>query len=55
MEKRCFEEIKENYEDYILLIKSFMNYIETDYKGNKMDLPLIPGSKVHFCMAIVRF
>ena len=35
--KRCFEEIKENYEDYILLIKSFMNYIETDYKGNKME------------------
>ena len=47
--KRCFEEIKENYEDYILLIKSFMNYIETDYKGNKMEPAfLVPGSKVHF-------
>lgn len=47
-QKRCFEEIKENYKDYILLIKSFMNYIETDYKGNKMEPAfLIPGSMVH--------
>ena len=46
--KRCFEEIKENYEDYIFLIKSFMNYIETDYKGDKMESAfLVPGSKVH--------
>lgn len=48
-QRRCFEEIKENYEDYILLIKSFMNYIETDYKGNKMEPAfLVPGSMVHF-------
>ena len=47
--KRCFEEIKENYEDYILLIKSLMNYIETNYRGSKMEPAfLVPGSKVHF-------
>lgn len=47
--KRCFGEIKENYEDYILLIKSFMTYIEMNYNGNKMEpFFLVPGSKVHF-------
>lgn len=46
--KRCFEEIKENYEDYVLLIKSFMKYIETDYKGNKTEPAfLVPGSKAY--------
>ncbi len=47
--KRCFEEIKENYEDYILLMKSFINYIETNYRGSKIEPPfLVPGSKVYF-------
>lgn len=47
--KRCFKEIEENYEDYILLIKSLMNYIETNYKGNKTEPAfLVSGSKLHF-------
>ena len=43
--KRCFEEIKENYDDYIALISALMNYIETDYVGSKSDVAfLVPGS-----------
>lgn len=43
--KRCFEEIKENYDDYIALIRALMNYIETDYVGSKSDVAfLVPGS-----------
>ncbi len=48
-QKRCFEEIRENYKDYILLVKSFIKYIEADYKGNKAKPALLaPGSMVHF-------
>lgn len=46
--KRCYEEIRENYEDYILLIKSLMNYIELSYQGDKEPPFLVPGSWVHF-------
>lgn len=50
--KRCFEEIKENYKDYILLVKSFLRYIEMDYRGDKTEPSfLVPGSKVHFADA----
>lgn len=47
--KRCFEEIRENYEDYIILIKSFVKYIETSYSGDKTKKEcLVLGSIVDF-------
>lgn len=47
--KSCFEKIKENYADYIVLVRAFMKYIETNYVGNKTDdVLLVPGAIVHF-------
>lgn len=47
--KRCFEEIKENYDDYIVLIKALLSYIDKNYFGEKTEPAfLVPGSKVHF-------
>lgn len=47
--RRCFEEVSENYYDYILLIKTILRYIETEYSANKTDPPfLVPGSIWHF-------
>lgn len=44
---RCFEEIKENYNDYILLLGALMKYIEVDYCGNKTDSPFfISGREI---------
>jgi len=47
--KKCYEEIKDNYEDYITLVKTILTYIDRNYYGDK-DEPafLVPGSKVHF-------
>lgn len=47
--KRCFEEVKENYEDYIILIKTLLSYIDENYSGKKNEpFFLVPGAKVHF-------
>lgn len=47
--KRCFEEIKNNYKDYIVLIKSLLCYIDINYRGAKSNSAFLsPGSKVHF-------
>ena len=47
--KRCFEEISDNYNDYILLLKSLLLYIDQNYIGEKSAFPfLVPGSVVHF-------
>ena len=47
--RRCFQEIEKQYEVYVLLIKSFLNYIETNYQGDKSEAAfLVLGSKVHF-------
>lgn len=35
--KRCFEEIKENYSDYITLLKALINYIRDNYIGEKNE------------------
>lgn len=32
---KCFSEIKENYDDYICVVRAFMLYIEKAYKGEK--------------------
>ncbi|NLK77050.1 MAG: hypothetical protein GX284_04935 [Clostridiales bacterium] len=47
--KRCFEEFKENYTDYIQIIKALVLYVEKSYKGEKSaDIFLKQGSYVHF-------
>ena len=47
--KRCYEEIKDNYCDYIALIKSLLLYIKNDYIGKKEESEFLKvGSFVHF-------
>lgn len=47
--RRCFEEIKENYEDYIVLVRALLAYIDDNYCGEKKEPAfLVPGSIVHF-------
>lgn len=47
--KRCYEEIRENYEDYIIVIKALLTYIDKNYIGEKnKDAFLIAGGIVHF-------
>lgn len=47
--KRCFEEIRDNYYDYINLLKALTLYIDKHYTGKRDDSPsLVPGSIVHF-------
>lgn len=47
--QRCFEEIKENYEDYILLLQTLLSYIHAHYKGDKTAAALLnPGSVLSF-------
>ncbi len=46
--KRCFEEIEENYEDYISLIKSLLAYIDEYYCGEKNNPHFLTvGATVH--------
>ena len=33
MENRCFEEIKDNFEDYAFILLSFMKYLDKNYEG----------------------
>lgn len=50
--KRCFEEIKDNYEDYIILIKALLSYIDDNYCGMKDEAAfLVPGSVVYLADA----
>lgn len=45
--KPCYEKIKENYGDYISLMKSLFHYIEINYAGDKSKPSiLVPGSIV---------
>ena len=46
--KRCFEEVKDNYGDYISLLKAFIYYVDTNYAGSKSKSALlVPGTIVH--------
>lgn len=44
--KRCFEEIRDNYDDYIILLKSILSYIRTNYI-KKESVPLVPGAIIN--------
>lgn len=45
--KPCYEKIKENYNDYISLMKSYFKYIEQNYKGDKLQPAfLVVGAKI---------
>lgn len=47
--KRCFEEVKDNYKDYVILVKAILAYVENNYIGVKDEEAfLVPGSIVHF-------
>ena len=47
--RRCYEEISNNYNDYIALIKSLFIYIDGEYVGEKTATAfLTPGNFVHF-------
>lgn len=47
--KRCYEEVKENYKDYRILLQAILAYIDANYVGEKTkDAFLVPGSIVHF-------
>lgn len=35
--QRCYEEIRENYSDYIVLLKSYLNYWDQQYIGKRSD------------------
>jgi hypothetical protein len=42
--KRCFEEVKDNYKDYIILLKAIISHIDNKYSGDKKAEPfLVPG------------
>lgn len=46
-QNRCFKEVRENYEDYIALIKLIMSYINANYSGKQTDkIFLVPGAKI---------
>ncbi|MBR6377449.1 MAG: hypothetical protein IKS05_06775 [Oscillospiraceae bacterium] len=40
--KRCYKEINNNYSDYIAIIKAFILYLGTTYRGNKDKRVLVP-------------
>ena len=43
----CYERIKENYNDYISLMKSYIRYIEQNYEGDKSKPAFLTvGAKV---------
>lgn len=45
--KPCYEKIKDNYNDFISLMKSYFNYIEQNYKGDKSQPAfLVVGAKI---------
>ena len=46
MEKRCFLEIKENYSEYILILKILLYYIQNQYKGENKKSILKIGNKI---------
>ena len=46
--KRCFEEISENYDDYINIVILVLNYIDECYTGERNPAFLKQGSVVHF-------
>lgn len=46
--QRCYEEFKDNYLDYVQLVRALILYIEKIYKGKKDKTLLEPGSYVHF-------
>lgn len=46
--KRCFEEISENYDDYINIVILVLNYIDECYIGERNPAFLKRGSVVHF-------
>lgn len=46
---KCYNEIKENYDDYICIVRAFMLYIEKNYKGEKnKNKFLTAGRHVYF-------
>lgn len=43
--RRCFEEIRDNYNDYIILLKTILLHVDNSYLGKKDDPPFLsPGS-----------
>ena len=45
--KRCFEEIRDNYQEYILLLTTLVGYIKKDYIGSKQPGKwAVPGRKI---------
>jgi len=48
-QKRCFKEVENNYEEYIFLVRALLMYIDSNYYGEKNNIPFLqPGSIVHF-------
>ncbi len=45
-ENRCFEEIKDNFEEYIYILKSFVQYINTQFESDNFEERLCLGEKV---------
>lgn len=45
--KRCFLEIKENYSEYILILKILFYYIQNQYKGENKKSILKIGNKIY--------
>lgn len=47
--KRCYEEIKDNYEEYIILINTLLSYIDLNYVGKKDEAAImVQGGSVNF-------
>lgn len=45
--KKCFEEIRDNYQEYILLLATLVEYIKKDYIGSKQPGKwAVPGRKI---------
>ena len=43
-EMQCFHKVEENFDDYILILRNFINYLEEHYKGAKLTFYV--GKKV---------
>ena len=41
---RCYRKVEENFNDYVFILKSFVNYLEEHYKGPKLTFYV--GKKV---------
>ena len=48
-QSRCFEEIKNNFDDYIYVLQSFVDYLRNNYEGDKESKAICVGQRIVNC------